>query len=386
MKVFKNYVNCELIPLFFSIFPIISFYQIKYNISYSIFVSIICVILIMVANGKLRTNMYLVKHMYVVFFVVTIFSLISFFTYEASNSLINSVIIFDIQWVSLLFLFPYSKYETFIKYYKRVSLIVLMVVFLQVIQQYLNIDVYDGQLPLRLMNGQGWMIETYGFRFNSLLPEPSYLAIFLAPNLLIYLHEKNYKKFILICIGIILSSSSLGFLLIGVSIFYYFFTSKIENKNKIRFIIFVLITAISLIVLVNKNDYLHSLFYRSINKINDISNDSQLRISGNLEYFNQLKTFNLFFGVGLAQLANYLSTLGILTSNYSNGFIIILFNYGVVGLILILGAFFSWKNIYENKGFLLQFFCILCFDTLVFNGLFYLYLFLFLSKKEEDRQ
>lgn len=380
----------KIINLYFASFPIFNSYHLGNRIPVTIVFGIILIIILLFLKKEIRIRNIYIHRCLPILYIVCGFSITSSLTYNASISLYNSIFMFTLQFLIVICLMSYADFQLFSKYYVNIAKFAIVVAILQVVQQTLNMNVFSGKLPFfYVIDDKNWMATTYGFRFNSLFSEPSYFAIFLGPCLIQSASKNNLKLFAFTFIGLILSSSSMGFMLIGISISYYFLINDKKHtlKNKLMFIFGIFIFLVLFYFIVNNTPNLYSIVYRTFNKLNTVIEDSQLRISGNLEYFSNVDIINRFIGVGIAQLSNYLFTIGIYTSNYSNGFIIMLFNYGIIGALLLIILFSSWFKIKDKIPYVFMFFSVLTFDTLLFNGLFYLFLFMiFIENNKEKNQ
>ena len=159
-------------------------------------------------------------------------------------------------------------------------------------------------------------------RFAGLYVEPgtysSYIMSLLA--VLIILEKKNSYLSILVCISVILSFSTMGFLLLTMYFFYFFSISLKEKK-----IIYILFLFILIIVSINLNIF-NLQFDRIFNKHAILSNNDSIfeRIQILYNYINY-ETF--FFGVKKDELLIPVEdNTSFVTSYVIGGFLLFLLN------------------------------------------------------------
>lgn len=176
-----------------------------------------------------------------------------------------------------------------------------------------------------------------------------------------------------------ISTSTLGVLGSVILILVYtLFNKKIRELA-------VILAGIIIVVSILKTIDLSWFMKFNLDKINNLSESSQIRIMGYLEYFRELPIINQFIGVGFFQLSNYFSNYGLY--NYSNSFILILINHGIIGLI----AFFVFllylfkKNNMLGRIFLLIFIMISAIDSFIYSNNFYYVLYFVIIFSDSER-
>jgi len=222
-------------------------------------------------------------------------------------------------------------------------------------------------------------------RVSAFFTEPAHLSIYLLPIYYIALREKKVIISIILGLGILFSGSSTGIIILSVLTVY--FIVKIVKKN--IYIIPILIGIIGLYIgiMVLFPDVLLS----NLEKLNSTDSGS-IRLLGPLQYLTQFDIFQYFFGVGLNQLADFLSSKGIhlitnwgkeVNANYANAAIYMILSYGLTGFIFFIRYLYETVKIQKSDwGFILFSLGILLSDQVLFNmNLLYLLAFLILSKQ-----
>lgn len=174
------------------------------------------------------------------------------------------------------------------------------------------------------------------YRPSAFFLEPShfaqYASIGLASNLL--LEKPNYKKAILISIGIILTTSGIGIVLV-VAIWCAFpiiATKGIDNKKIKRIFFLLVIGALAIFILLKM-----PFFQNSLNRITGGASYSSTQYNAIwgrtlywTEYISSMQGSDLVFGYGSANLPDV----------YFTGIMSIIYSYGVVGIIMFSFALF----------------------------------------------
>jgi O-antigen ligase len=115
-----------------------------------------------------------------------------------------------------------------------------------------------------------------------------------------------------------------------------------------------------------------------------------MRLGGQLYLFDYLPPVNKFIGVGINQLQNYFIYKSQSVHNYSNSFIIVLINTGILGLIIyVLFLVFVGIRAIDNKttDYFIIFVLIAVVDYFIFNPFFYYVLtFIFLNNRSLERK
>ena len=385
----KITIESFLASLIVAITPIISPY-VLFNFSYFWILGLLLIALLLLGNNiNVRIDgetKYLVA-----------FALISFFLSFNGLSLGYSITSLIFSMLSLLFdliiylvAWRYVNFKLLVKLLDAFAYICCGVLFLQLLLQYAGIQAFDGKIPfLSISDNQGWIESSYGYRFNSLFSEPSYFAIFLLPIFTInFLHNKWLNSFVF-GISIILSSSSIGIILLAVVFLYKVIVHDIIKEKRIKFAIASLICFFAIVLLIINVPFFTKLWLRSFNKVSNINDgNSDLRLIGYLELFNYYPLKEKLFGTGVAQLKNYFASIGINIYNYSGSVTLTLLHFGIIGLIaFFVFAITLFKHSISNNSllFFVLFLSIFAIDSLIFNYRFYYLLFftLFYYKIDE---
>lgn len=210
-------------------------------------------------------------------------------------------------------------YRYFIKYLKNAAIICLIFFYFQYIVYIFFNRVIPGLLPLPLSAG----IDVSEFnnalserdRLSSLFTEPAHYVVFMLVPIVLFLFDKTRKSFVialLAAISVVLSQSASGYLGLGVIISYYFFVNyKLILKNKINII--ALIAVILCFVFTTDT----SIFFKTLERFNEISFEPQSGSHGYSTYIRVLRGYIPFFefdwltklfGNGVASISKYAET------------------------------------------------------------------------------
>lgn len=250
---------------------------------------------------------------------------------------------------------------------------------------YLNINPPDGKLPfLTFKETSGWasidVNNMYLRRVHSFFPEPSYFAIYILPLLAYSLIKNKITISIIFIISLFLSTSSLG--IIGSAILVIIKFLKIEDLKKKKKFLSVLGVMLTLYYMFNNLD----VFSYNSDKIQNLNENSEIRLIGYLEYYLILPDILQVVGVGSNQLASYFEEFNL--KNYSNAFVLSLLNFGFLGffalIIFIISRYIKYK---DSRNYILLFFIICCVDAFLYNTYFFYilsYVFIFSNKYEKE--
>lgn len=370
-----NY-KIDLASFTIAIFPILSPYSLSGIPLTWIFGSIMCIYSLIFIKKRFSINIldYFIFH-FLIFLIsingIFLLNDISSLIYSILGGIINIVIYF-ILWVS-------SDCGKVIKYANFFGCICVGFAIYQCIVSSLGGSVSNGLIPfLELNSGQGWVETTWGYRFNSLFSEPSYFAIYLLPIFSInYIKKKNFY-IIIFGIGLLLSSSSLGIIGMGVIIFWQGFLKL--RKFLFNFLL-ISILAYIIYCLISYIPKLQVIFKQTLFKLKNInSKENDIRFLGYIHYYFKYPFKELIFGVGLSQFQNYCNMKGISVFNYSNSFVITLLQSGFLGIIILVKILFkilkkAWKN--GTMLLFIIFFMIMSVDYIIFSDR-YFYLIYFI--------
>ena len=170
-----------------------------------------------------------------------------------------------------------------------------------------------------------WDVSIYYGRPTSFFREPAHYAIYVMPIYALCLFRKKYLLSVIFLAGLLISTSSTG--LFGTLVITGVY---VAGEKRIP-IIFKWIMAILGVVLVIQ--FIPSLDESSVlDKLKFVNLAENDRVLGTLPYFKYFGLKELFFGVGLNQLSDYLSIYTSLdVENYANSLFFSFFSFGLVG-------------------------------------------------------
>lgn len=251
---------------------------------------------------------------------------------------------------------------------------------------------YSGKLPLPInkYSDFGSLVDITGtVRAHSFFEEPSYFAIYEIPVAAYCLQKKKYIQLTIVVASVLLSATMLGMAGLLVTFVTSVCFSQMKKDNKIKIFFAAAMALIVIILLASYNDYINRLFKyysRRLLSVFDFSratSSSSQRIIGNLFLFGQYSFGNQLFGVGVNQYATYFN----LETDYSNDFVSTLLNYGILGVIILIGWSISLfrKGGRETVVFISFFIFVLFFDHIWFNEyFFYLLTWVYLFSKRNS--
>lgn len=308
---------------------------------------------------------------------------------------IKNLVIFFMYSICFMYIWKMPCREKFFKYAELIGILASIIIILQFIFGHLGIDMWNGRLPfIQLSKYDGWAgyidKNTGEIRPCGVFQEPSYAAIYLAIIFFNALEKQKFKKAILFGISALLTSSLLAFLLIGVSIVYFFLQAKKLNISitfLLKIAIFLGITTIIILYLSKVNDSIAFIVDYISKRILNLGSDlngqrmssSKYRILGHIDLFENYTISQRLFGVGIGQYASRFNV-----SSYSNVIVTTLLNsglLGVVSLVIYMISLMKKKN-YVLYAFL--FILVMCFDYQWFSMYFFYLLSPCYLKKEEN--
>lgn len=168
-------------------------------------------------------------------------------------------------------------------------------------------------------------------RPTSFFTEPAHYAIFILPIYTLTLYRRKFLLSALFVAGLIISTSSTG--LMGILVITGIFIireRKIPLVIKWIFAIIGVVIVLQLLPTIDQSGILE--------KVKFVNLASNVRVFGTLQYFNYFGVKELFFGVGLNQLANYMKQFTREDiSNYASAVVFAFFSFGILG-----GALWSY--------------------------------------------
>ena len=244
--------------------------------------------------------------------------------------------------------------DRFAKVATWVAIAATVLLFLQYLQPS---SMWDGRLPLALSESDQFMPlidpTTGEVRPHGFFQEVSYYALYAAPVLIYAIMGKRFVISAFLSIGLLFSSSFLGFVTLGIAFGYA--ASKVRNAagnvdwRKVTLVVsavFFLILIVSFLIALDAVPFLNSvadLVARRASSILDINatynwgrSSAQLRLLGNINLFSGYDSFQKLFGLGVGEYANVFS--GVETT-YGSSMVNMLLGFGSVGAI----ALVAWS-------------------------------------------
>lgn len=237
--------------------------------------------------------------------------------------------------------------DRFAKVATWVAIAATVLLFLQYL---LPNSMWDGSLPLALSKSDQFMPlidpTTGGVRPHGFFQEVSYYALYTAPVLMYAIKRDRPIIFTLLSVGLLLSSSFLGFIALGIA--FVFMASKVRDAvgnvdwRKVALVIsavFFLILIIVFLIALNVAPFLNSVAdfvaQRAIS-ILDINatyswgrSSAQLRLLGNIGLFPEYDSFQKLFGLGVGEYVNVFNGV---ESTYGSSMVNMLLGFGAVGV------------------------------------------------------
>ena len=215
-------------------------------------------------------------------------------------------------------------------------------------------------------------VSVIGLRPVGFFREPAHVCLYLLPSFYLTLISKRYVLSLLFAIGILMTESTTGFVMVAVAFAYWYFLGKKGNK------IIVLAVAAGFVYLLFKNA--SDIVFSSTDRLSTLDPTSTLRLLGAIEVLNHFDLINYVFGIGLNQLTNFgeLVVRDPELVNYSNSVLYSIISYGVIGLsLLLMFMVHLFRRYPESRGFWIILLGILFSDQLLFSTHF-LYLVSFI--------
>lgn len=371
MKILKRkdiFKKSLFIPIIFSIFPILSFYDFLplFPLGYAILLLCILMKLLIIDKKfyKLGSNNLLI----LIFLLINIFNAM---IYGFSQSFVNNsagILVFFL----LIFLLTSLKVN-FQSVYSLLSLVAIITTAF-VFYQFINFYVFDNIvygtinfLKLNYENYTGNFSITFG-RPNGFFMEPAHYSLYVLPIIYLSLVYRKFFRALLIYVGVVLSTSTTG-ILIGFLIFFAYF---IKRKNTRSIIYLLSTTSLFFLALVFFNDYFNENLFSKLS-LDYLSNS--VRVFKPYTYIKLLDMENFITGIGLNQLGNYIYVNnGLIIDNYSNSYLFIFFSFGLIGLTTwIIFNINLYKIVNRNfVGLFYIFILVQLIDQLIF-GIFLIY-------------
>ncbi|MBQ9801540.1 MAG: O-antigen ligase family protein [Clostridia bacterium] len=377
----KQYPPLKLVALFVAIAPLLAPYGVA-GIRVNWILGIACVL-----YSFLRDRFALVvetKHYALLLFMaaLTVFSINGLVILQTKNALINSLIMLFVVFWFYASAWRLTTFSYVIKYAIVIGWICVAFSFYQLVVTAAGGEASLGQLPFFNVE-TGWVEEHWGYRFNSLFSEPSYFALYLLPLFAYCYRHKKWLHAIVMLIGIVVSSSSLGIVGAIVIMLFEFLVSK---RGRMRSVLMMVSLVLVLILLYLLFPAVQEMVGRTVEKLFK-AEFGDLRLFGYFSMYRRYAPKELLFGVGMNQFKNYMGQQGVFVYNYSNTLVYMLLQNGLAGLLALLGYLaavvkYSAKN--KTVLFLIPFLLLLVLDYAVFSDRFYYLLYFVMYYKYKD--
>lgn len=210
--------------------------------------------------------------------------------------------------------------------------------------------------------------------------EPAHMCIFLIPLLYWSLSKKKYLLSATFLTGMLLTSSSTGFL----SIFIVFLCWMHDVKMKIGRQVFAVL-ALGLVLLA-AIQFAPNVMEENVERLSGFSSEEsgQQRLLGPLAHLRSFSVFQWFTGIGFNQVQSFAGYIGAdrpLCVNYANSFVYSMLCFGLFGVIILIGYLaekFIKCRVYKGYWFILI--AVLGSDQILFNvHLLYLLVFVLIA-------
>lgn len=216
-------------------------------------------------------------------------------------------------------------------------------------------------------------------RPTSFFAEPAHYATFIMPIYALALFRRKFFLSALFLAGLFVSTSSTGLLgaLVVTGIF-------IASEKKIPIIIKWIFAIIGVMLLIQ---FLPTINKSGIfEKMKLFNLTSNTRVFGMLEYFRYFGPVEAIFGVGLNQIANYMTMFTTEdVSNYANALFFSFFCFGLLGGTFWSAYVFRLHRLSRNKILFIVFLIIYLSDEILFNrNLVYLLLLMYVFSDKDE--
>ena len=392
--------------ILFLMSPIIRYYEIPgTNIELLSLVGIVNLLIFLLIVIQRNSNISKSISIFILFFVwgiiTTLISLISHEFVTLDSAKINNYIFTIINFLSLFFMIIIiSFYKDAYKQYRKISIILICALFLQVLLFYGFSYALDLKIPgLKLINHYEVAFKNleirlaYGTepRFTSFFSEPAHFVQYITPFLIVELFvmkTRNLKNLIpsfLISLSILLTLSGNGIVILlfiwSIYIILLLFT---EKKPIIVFFIVTIVILLAVLSIIYFDSYLDisSLF---INSDGDPTK-ADYRIYRGFYIFVNLPFWNQLFGTGYRNATNFIAFYNISTPfdnpgeniEYMNAITQVMVYFGLVGFftyIILLFKLFNKQSIVSK--ILVLVLLLLSFSSSLFSdSMFFIYVFM----------
>lgn len=309
-----------------AISPILLQYHFVVSTYGLILLFVVYLFFIIIPNNKFFIDKDFLK-LGIVILIQEILSMIVFNNF--SSKYINTVVTCEIMCLLVTIGFFVKDKQYLYDAVKKVTLLCTLIIYIQ----FLLHNIFGVEYkPLILIPQEPQYLSVWiSNRPSGFFTEPQTFCTFAIIVLLIALEKKEFGFLTFLSLGIVLTGSSAGILLLVAVYFYYLVKNKnISNKSKLKVFIVAIVLAIVLSL---------PIFSKYIQKISSVFEDfsyySSARIANSYSYTNYLrllKSWHTYFMMPLTE-----KILGIGINNFYN----YINNSNVV---------FIWNNIWENSA------------------------------------
>ena len=361
----------KLLTIFFALIPIIYSQPFYYNSSPGFITGIFLIILFTVDIGNKKNDLIYKFDKYYFFFIVyivfnSLLLALSNKQYFNLSNLFKGNIVFVIYFGLVVIFSTKMNFNFFLRIYKYICIVIILGLIVQ------NIFFYIFGICLEEINNVITFIKLFHgrevafYRPSFIFLEPAHLIYYIIPLLFYELHcRKNIIFPIFLTIGILLSTSSSGVILVIMAWLWNILKSLLSKKDKGKVIVYLI--ALLLIAFFSLN------FTGVRNTIERTKEGGSIysRVYRGFMVFNKLPANSKLTGVGLLNLGEYTyrsdveydeMTLKNPKMEYANTFAYILCTVGIIGFLIffvtLIHLFFISKKEYR---FLVFIFIYLCF-------------------------
>lgn len=276
-------------------------------------------------------------------------------------------------------------FESFKKWYIYFAILTTVYIVVQAFFAYffklflpakiLPIDLYEPAF----FNTNQYFIKYGSIKLQSVFSEPAQYAVFIIPALCIALFDKslgktsNLKLAMLLSLGLVLSTSANGIVLMGFTWTFYLY-----NKNRSGFLkILKAIFFLAILFLVALQfEIIQSSLENLFIPTTALTSKADYRIYRGFSIFLQMPLFYKIFGVGVNNASDFINNYNIVTkydvtwisvTEYFNNITTILIYSGAIGgLLFFIQLLVMHKNMINTGKIIL-----ICFVALCFSSSFY---------------
>lgn len=353
----KNSITVEY--LLIGLFPILSLYKFIPIPDWGFFILLILLMFRLIKQDFVaEVNMGI---FYTMLLLSILNLLVGLFKYpDLTNSIKNTISMLIFMVIAMFYCAPaYLDGEKFYKVCKQVAIAATLFLIFQFIAYYGFGLIFRGNIPFMIPADIGFVSMEYG-RPNSFFYEPAHYAIYVAPIYAMAILKKEYKLAIFLFVGVILSTSTTGIvLLVLIPILM-----NIRNVKLLAYLfLFILLGVVGFF-------YLPDFFSRTLAKLSLDNLMQNYRIFGTFTFFQYFKLPEWLFGVGHNRLAEFLVLSGESDGlNLANSLVFMVFSFGLFGAAVFLNLLMSmFRRLVKDRRimwWLLLF--VLASDQVLFN-------------------